>query len=176
MNKWAYLIESDGRIRNLEKALIENPGDTAVLYALRAARIRAGLPAWNKEMVDTLGRSKALILHPSGGLKEVKNLGWLIRNARDHDSFIVERVGRGAMLRCLMQDKRWYETFWHDPNVLWDWLNRPSLRGSDLDWMGFETIVGGPRPPGVTAHKRHEVRKSASGVGYVRVDRAYDRG
>jgi len=163
------LQESDSKLRELERAVAAAPGDLAALLNLRFARIRTGLPAWNEMMATALGQ-RPIILHANGKLQRVAaTTDWLIKNARDHDSFVVEDLGKRAMLRCLMQNGRWYETPFADPNHLWDWLNRPSFRGSDLDWMGFKTIVGGPRPPGVKAYKSHEVEAYPRGGGYRRV-------
>jgi hypothetical protein len=163
------LNEADRGLRELERAFESNPKDMKAMLNLRMARIRAGLPAWTESMARALGH-KPLILHSNGRLQRVTGIKWLLRNWRDHDSFVVEDLGRrGAMMRVRMQDGRWYETPFASRDLLWDWINRPVFRGSNVNWMGFHTIAGGPRPPGVTAYKSHEIEKHPSGVGYRRV-------
>lgn len=82
----------------------------------------------------------ALVIHTSTGKqRKVKNLGWLLANWRNVQSFSVARLLRdryGARLVAHMDDGRAFVTDFASSQVLACWLNRPVFRGAEINWFG----------------------------------------
>lgn len=81
----------------------------------------------------------ALVISPSGSIRQVKNLGWLINNWRGVHSFSVTRLLKdryGARLVAHMDDGRIYVTDFVSRQVLACWLNRPVFQGTEVVWFG----------------------------------------
>lgn len=70
-------------------------------------------------------------------VREVKNLGWLLRNWRDVDRFEILTKGEftnryglnGAYMIAHLRSGRRYETPWLSLDALRDWLKRPVFDG-----------------------------------------------
>lgn len=97
----------------------------------------------------------------TGEWKELTNLGWLLKNWKDVDSFsvhvlrtrnlrigttlfelpeVVDRWGDCWMV-AYMNDKRIYATTWASHETLKDWLVRPVFIGRPITWFGVRTII-----------------------------------
>lgn len=112
-----------------------------------------------------------------GKRTEVKNLGWLLRNWKDVESFEV-REGEGSWdvtLRAWLHTvddggiktaypKRgatsgdYYETDFADRGVLAEFLQRPVFEGTPIDWLGEKLKVGPALEKFV-----HETRRKKNG-------------
>jgi len=89
------------------------------------------------------------------GVKEVKNLGWLIRHWAeiDHLEFIYSPNGKTMVDGVLighMKDGRTYRTDYASLIVFWTWVRRPVFIGLKLtiksvNWKPKEFIVGDER-------------------------------
>lgn len=84
-----------------------------------------------------------LVFYPDGTTKEVKNLGYLLRNWKVVDRFeAYSSDDKGyTTLRAIMNDGRIYEVDFAAKNVLWNWLKRPVFLGVPLNWFGKEHII-----------------------------------
>lgn len=74
--------------------------------------------------------------------KEVKNLGWLLRNWKQVDSFnIAPIVGKqdgmqwDVLMTAYLRDGRIFETKWASRKVCAEWLHRPIFRGLPVFWI-----------------------------------------
>lgn len=97
----------------------------------------------------------ALVTYADGSTREVKNLGWLLRNT-DIAYYVIVEEGpirkHGAHLRVLIDpaqktyEKRplRYDTLFADRSVLHRFLDRPSLQGLLVYWFGVPYEIGGP--------------------------------
>lgn len=69
----------------------------------------------------------------TGEVKQVKNLGWLLRNWRDAQSITITRWHDNARwdceLRVIMSKDRVYVTPFADYSICARWIDRPVLRG-----------------------------------------------
>jgi hypothetical protein len=82
--------------------------------------------------------SGAYVVGPTGKIKPVKNLGWLIKHWGGVERFVVSPgIGHNdAHLTAIMRDGSQYETPFASAEVLKHWLHRPVFRGVDVDWFG----------------------------------------
>lgn len=92
----------------------------------------------------------AFVHCPSKGEpKQVKNLGWLLRNWK-----LIKRIElrpcddphTPCWMDAYTSDERWFSCSWSDEDVCWHWLDRPVFRTLPLLWFGMETTCGGVRP------------------------------
>lgn len=90
----------------------------------------------------------AQVISPEGKVKNVQNLGWLLRHWKDVESFQVfalpENTVWRAELRANLKDGRIYQTEFASESVLWNWLDRPVFKGALLNWAGEKTVCGSP--------------------------------
>lgn len=97
----------------------------------------------------------------TGEWKQLTNLGWLLKNWQDVDSFSVHmprtkmlRIGlthfdlpevewqrQDCWLVAYMNDPRIYATTWASHEVLKDWLVRPVFMGLPITWFGVQTWI-----------------------------------
>lgn len=82
-------------------------------------------------------------------IRTVRNLGWLLRNARQARTIMVDAGEDGPRLRVYMDHENTpsraylYETSFASARILWDWLDRPILRGVPMQWgAGVVGYVG----------------------------------
>jgi len=89
-------------------------------------------------------------------VREVKNLGWLLRNWKrvarievcvpfelQQIRFPLPHV---LMIAYLEDEQHTYRCAWADESVCWNWLDRPVFRGLPLRWFGRNTACGGTQP------------------------------
>jgi hypothetical protein len=107
---------------------------------------------------ERMSRNKARVVDPAlkkiqrsglwDGKKwgEVKNLGWLLRNWKGVDGFVVtESLAPGnnqATLIAYCEDGRVYATPYASKAVLAGWLNRPVFVGVPVNWFGEHHVIG----------------------------------
>lgn len=81
----------------------------------------------------------SLIITSDLKTREVKNLGWLIRNWKKVEGFAVRTSGEfpnEAYMAAYCRDGSVYLTTWASDAIMKDWLHRPVFRGVRLDWYG----------------------------------------
>lgn len=88
--------------------------------------------------------NRAEILLPNGSIKQVKNLGWLLRNWKRVTAFRVSKYSgptpvTDALLEAFCEDGTLYRTPFASSTILRDWLHRPVFRTLPLDWFGAQT-------------------------------------
>lgn len=87
----------------------------------------------------------AHVVSPEGKKKDVKNLGWLIRNWKSVESFSISKSNEpgygatGAHMVAHLRSGGMYVTEWASKEVCRDWLRRPVFRGIELVWFGEKT-------------------------------------
>ncbi len=97
----------------------------------------------------------ANVVYPNGNIKEIKNLGYMLRNWKEIESIQVgnfeEYEGKGMSPDCFMsvdfQDGKIYTTGFMSKSVLASWLDRPVLRGLPVLWFGAELTIGKDKLP-----------------------------
>lgn len=101
------------------------------------------------------------VTDPRGRIRQVKNLGWLLRNWQSIEEIIIlpppKRLEKhwDVMMHVRMSDDSMFETPWADRSVLWSWLDRPILRDVALCWMGQDMKIfkGQSNAVSMTFHK-----------------------
>lgn len=79
----------------------------------------------------------SIITYQNGKQKQVKNLGWLLRNWQDVESFCfvynpnTKTVCDGELIAWLKNGVK-YSTDFASFNVCVDWLDRPIFKGKEL--------------------------------------------
>tara|TARA_Y100000310_G_scaffold339913_1_gene434088 strand:- start:494 stop:781 length:288 start_codon:yes stop_codon:yes gene_type:complete len=76
-------------------------------------------------------------------VREVKNLGWLLRHWKEVTYFDVspsEFGPGGAHLVAVLKDSVRYETEFACASVLRGWLKRPVFKGVRLFWFNYRTV------------------------------------
>ena len=78
--------------------------------------------------------------------KQVKNLGWLLRNWQQVKEFRVYTEGLSnkhddAVLTAEMHDGRIYETGFASGAILWSFLHRPVFYDLTVNWCGEEKVI-----------------------------------
>jgi hypothetical protein len=72
---------------------------------------------------------RALVIKLSGKIKHVKNLGWLLCNARKAESFELDRVtgepSKGRMV-VTMQDGTLFKCYWESYDIMIEWTSKRS--------------------------------------------------
>lgn len=97
----------------------------------------------------------ALVTYRDGSTKEVRNLGWLLRNTDILDHVVVEEGPirkHGAHLRVFISHTQQtyakpplrFDTVFASREVLHRFLDRPSLQGLTVYWFGEPHIIGTP--------------------------------
>jgi hypothetical protein len=82
--------------------------------------------------------------------RRVKNLGWLLRNWKSVERFVIKApdrkgadIGLGeARLVARLHDGETYETSFASSEVLFNWLNRPVFKGASVQWLGEHAEIG----------------------------------
>ena len=78
----------------------------------------------------------ATIFYPNGATKQVKNLGWLLRNWRQVHEILFEvsenDPNNDGKLIVLFSNGGKYETNFADLTVCFNWLNRPVFKGQQF--------------------------------------------
>lgn len=92
-------------------------------------------------------RFNPFVTYANGSVKEVRDLGYVLRNANAIKDIQVNAIlptqGNWVdVLTVSFHDGRVYSTVWADKKVLYQWLNRRVLRGIPLMWYGEEEIIG----------------------------------
>lgn len=77
----------------------------------------------------------ASVVDADGNRRTVKNLGWLLRNWRRIESFIVdESPDAGTKLCAYLRHGGCYQVTFADAIVLWRFLHRPVFYGKPFNW------------------------------------------
>ncbi len=94
---------------------------------------------------------EANVVYPDGTVREVKNLGYMLRHWKEIDAIQVTNfepeAGRpkgynaDAFMSVDFKDGRIYTTGFMSKEVLRRFLDRPVLRGLPLNWFGEETTI-----------------------------------
>jgi hypothetical protein len=94
---------------------------------------------------------EANVVYPDGTVKQVKNLGYMLRNWKMIEAIQVcdfeAEAGEpqrncDAFMSVDFKDGRIYTTGFMDRGILARFLNRPVLRGLPVNWFGHECTVG----------------------------------
>lgn len=129
-------------------------------------------------------RHNPVVRPPVGKPREVKNLAWLVRHARDVEALTLDAAGDGgAVLRARLDDGSEYEADFKSLVVALRWLaGRRGLRGKAVRLFGRNTTVGArdfvaevdeidpplpKRAPGMT--------RAQERAAYARGERDFDR-
>lgn len=142
---------ADGNLRKLERAA--QSGDRSDIVSYWRACLQAGVPPDTTDALALVfaaakedeATGKSLVIHPNEKTTLVKNLGWLLRQQK-----LVRLIEiltpvpspydeAGLVVR--FTDGTIYVTLWASSSMLWDWLDRPSLRGVPVVWYD---ITNGP--------------------------------
>jgi hypothetical protein len=79
------------------------------------------------------------------GIKDVKNLGWLVRHAREVASISIfrENTWEAELVACLGtgEQRTFFIIKFASYSVACDWVHRPSLRGVPLALFENEILV-----------------------------------
>jgi hypothetical protein len=84
------------------------------------------------------------IVRRNGKVRVVKNLGWLLRNWKKVESFIVmTKKDGGAELVAVLCSPYWtYETPFAYKGILRKFLDRPVFRGLIAEWDAEKVQIG----------------------------------
>lgn len=84
------------------------------------------------------------VVDAKGNRRAVKNLGWLLRNWKRVESFIIEESpDRTARLCAYLKRGGCYQTTFAEALVLWRFLHRPVFYGLPFNWYRPEYGFGG---------------------------------
>jgi hypothetical protein len=88
-------------------------------------------------------------------IKEVANLGWILRHWKDVERIRVTPIFKtddvtnpdhwDCAVIFYLNDGRYYATPFASSSVCLDWLDRPVFRGRPLSWFGYEGVCGGEK-------------------------------
>ncbi len=104
----------------------------------------------SQTLVDSAKPLQESLIYVNGAYKEVKNLGWLLRNWTRVEKFEVKLARQAdemtdAVLIAHLEDGQFYSTLYASLEVLKDWLNRPIFRGLPVAWPNGQTVsIGSP--------------------------------
>jgi hypothetical protein len=96
---------------------------------------------------------QAKVVYPDGKVREVKNLGYMLRNWKQIESIVVSKFELQEAMKILgyqhceafmsvhFSDGRIYTTGFMSKEVLRRFLYRPVLRGLPLNWFGEEETI-----------------------------------
>ena len=94
-------------------------------------------------------RQRSLVRTEAGEVRWVKNLGWLLRHAREVVAFevfeIEHRSGmqvKDVRMIAHVDNGSTFETEWADRRVCYKWLDRPLFRGLPIAWFSIKRQVG----------------------------------
>jgi hypothetical protein len=94
---------------------------------------------------------EANVVYPDGATREVKNLGYMLRNWKEIEAIQVTtfepdalegRTFCDAFMSVDFTDGRIYTTGFMSREVLARFLDRPVLRGLPVNWFGHECKIG----------------------------------
>lgn len=79
-----------------------------------------------------------------GTVREVTDLGWLLRHWKDVERFNAYALprGDGMRLEAYLWDKRRYVVNFASGSIMRDWLNRPVFKNAKIVWEGVDCAVG----------------------------------
>lgn len=66
-------------------------------------------------------------------IREVKNLGWLLKHWKDVDNFVIDTDGSITFMTANLKNGNKFETQWVSYTVCRSWLARPVFLGVNLE-------------------------------------------
>ena len=92
-----------------------------------------------------MNKFQANVVYPDGKVKEVKNLGYMLRNwsmiTDIHVTSFEGAVDADAFVSVDFKDGRTYTTGYMDKGILRRFLDRPVFRGLTCNWFGTDETI-----------------------------------